>query len=90
MSVEVARIVLWGFTGWLVLGLLVGLAFVSVGIRRVDGGRGASVAFRLLILPGCAVMWPVLLRSWWSGREGVTPAAPGSRRADEDPPENVE
>lgn len=51
------------------IGLLVGLAFVSVGIGRVDeAARGSSIAFRALVLPGCVALWPVVLAKWARGR----------------------
>jgi hypothetical protein len=46
-------------------GLLFGVVFVSVGVGRVDPvARGAPLAFRLLILPGAAALWPVLAARW--------------------------
>lgn len=63
-----AHYVLYGLGGYLAVGLLVGLVYVAVAIGRVDpSGKGSSVAFRLLILPGCAAMWPFLLRNWVRG-----------------------
>ena len=52
------------------VGVLFAVAFVTVGVGRVDAAaKGAGVGFRLLILPGAAALWPVLLRRWMrSGR----------------------
>ncbi len=51
------------------IGVLFGLAFVTLGIGRVDeAARGSSIAFRALILPGCVALWPVLLMKWLRGR----------------------
>jgi hypothetical protein len=48
-------------------GLLFGLAFVTVGVGRVDGAaQGTSCAFRLLILPGVVAFWPLLAVKWLS------------------------
>jgi hypothetical protein len=45
------------------LGLAFALFFVSVGVQRLDpAAKGASLGFRLLILPGAAAFWPLLLR----------------------------
>ncbi|RKY17010.1 MAG: hypothetical protein DRQ55_16750 [Planctomycetota bacterium] len=50
---------------WMALGLVFGVAFVSVGITRVDpAAKGSSVRFRLLILPGVAALWPLLALRW--------------------------
>ncbi|MBY0503067.1 MAG: hypothetical protein K2X03_04105 [Bryobacteraceae bacterium] len=52
-----------------VIGLFFGLAFVSTGIRHVDpAANGSGFAFRLIILPGVAALWPVLLSRWISTR----------------------
>ena len=48
-----------------VLGLAVAFLFLAKGITRVDAGAlHTPLAFRLLILPGCAALWPVILRKW--------------------------
>jgi hypothetical protein len=46
-------------------GVAFALAFVTLGVGRVDAlARGASVGFRLAILPGVAALWPLLLVRW--------------------------
>ena len=50
---------------YLLIGLIFGIALVSVGVKAIDpqaGGTGPL--FRLLILPGSVVFWPCLLRRW--------------------------
>jgi hypothetical protein len=55
------------------LGLAFALAFVTVGIQRVDGeAHGSGWSFRLLIVPGVTAFWPLLLRRWLLGN-GETP-----------------
>ena len=50
-------------------GLLFGAAFVLRGIDFVDSAaHGAGAGFRLLVLPGAAALWPVLLRKWLEAR----------------------
>lgn len=47
------------------MGVIVATAFVVRGVGRVDpAARSASWAFRLLILPGAAALWPLVLRRW--------------------------
>jgi hypothetical protein len=47
------------------LGFLFGLAFVLRGVQRVDAAaKETGLGFRLIILPGAAALWPVLLRRW--------------------------
>lgn len=55
-------------TVYAALGLAFAVAFVSVGVERMDSqARGASSAFRLLIVPGVAAFWPLFLRRWVLG-----------------------
>ncbi len=52
-------------------GLVFAVAFVSVGIQRIDAqARGSSVAFRLIVLPAAMALWPMLLRRWSQSRPG--------------------
>lgn len=53
------------------IGIAVAVAFVGLGVCCVDSAAtGASLGFRLIILPGSAVLWPVLARKWiTAGRE---------------------
>ena len=61
----VAEIVVVAVSAYLACGLLFGLAFVTAGVGRVDAAaRGTSAAFRLLILPGTATLWPFLAARW--------------------------
>jgi hypothetical protein len=61
-----AELVLAGLSVYLLAGLMFGLPFVLRGAGRVDAAaRGASLGFRLLILPGTAVLWPLLLAKWF-------------------------
>ena len=47
------------------VGLLFAIAFVTKGVARVDPvAAGAGWGFRLLILPGAAALWPLLLGRW--------------------------
>ena len=52
------------------LGVAFALAFVTVGVKRIDSQAiGSSVGFRVLIFPGSVAFWPLLLRRWVSGKE---------------------
>lgn len=57
-----------GLEAYAALGLLFAVCFVTRGAQRVDTQAvGAGWGFRLLILPGVAAFWPLLLRRWLSG-----------------------
>jgi hypothetical protein len=59
------QVVLAGLLIYLACGVLVGVPFVTLGVGRVDeAARGASLAFRLLILPGSIALWPWLAVKW--------------------------
>jgi hypothetical protein len=62
------------------LGLVFGVPFVLRGIERVDAGtRGATIGFRLVVLPASIALWPLLLRRWLAGR-GVPPVESNAHR----------
>lgn len=53
---------------YVAIGLLFAIAFVWIGVARVDpGARGAPIGFRLLIFPGTVALWPLLARRWLGG-----------------------
>jgi hypothetical protein len=50
---------------YLLCGFIFYLLFITKGITVVDeGANGASIGFRIIILPGVLVFWPFLLRKW--------------------------
>jgi len=53
---------------YLACGLIFTLPFAYVGVERIDthAAKG-SWGFRLLIIPGTLVFWPLLLRRWLRG-----------------------
>ena len=54
-------------------GVLFGIAFGLRGAQRIDpGAKGAHPLFRLFILPGAAVLWPLLLGRWIRAARGRT------------------
>lgn len=51
--------------GYLAVGFLFAIAFVWKGVGKIDPDAAkGTLGFRLLILPGCALLWPILLRRW--------------------------
>lgn len=50
------------------LGAVFAGVFLSTGIQRIDSqAEGASLGFRLIIFPGVAALWPLLLKRWLGG-----------------------
>ncbi len=51
------------------LGLLFAAAFVVKGAVQVDSAaQGMPLQVRLLLMPGAAALWPLLLLKWWKRR----------------------
>jgi hypothetical protein len=50
---------------YLAIGFLFAIPFVIKGIHKVDeGAHGGSIGFRIIIIPGTMVFWPLLLKKW--------------------------
>jgi len=53
---------------YLVCGLLFAVPFILFGAQKIDPhAAGGSWGFRLLIFPGVAAFWPLLLSRWCRG-----------------------
>jgi hypothetical protein len=60
-----AAIIVDCVTAWLAIGSLVGVAFLFVGIDRVDDAARGAYAFRPLLLPGLVLLWPFVVLRWY-------------------------
>jgi hypothetical protein len=84
LSTAQAAVVVAAVAAYIGAGLLFALVFLSVGVQRIDdAARGASLGFRLLVLPGVTLLWPLLAWRWWraasargAGHKPVPGAAP--------------
>jgi hypothetical protein len=62
---DAIRIVLGLIQGYLILGALFALAFVTVLGPRLDPStKGASIGFRIIIFPSITLLWPLLYTRW--------------------------
>lgn len=62
-------ILLEAFATYVVLGTLVAVLFVVFGISRVMPRASVTPGARLLLVPGAAALWPLVLARWLrSGR----------------------
>ena len=60
---------------YLVLGVLFVFPFLMKGLNKVDeGANGSTIGFKIIIIPGVVVLWPVLLAKWMkeNGNHGDT------------------
>ena len=53
-----------GLIAYPALGAAVALAFLTVGIERVDPAARGAHAFRPLLVPGLVLLWPLVLWRW--------------------------
>ena len=60
-----ANAFVYGLEVYTGLGFVFALVFVWAGVQSLDSeAQGSGVGFRLLILPGVAAFWPMLLYRW--------------------------
>lgn len=61
----ILKLILAAAALYLILGLLFALLFIIKGVEKVDeGAHGGSLGFRIIIIPGIMVFWPLLLKKW--------------------------
>ena len=54
---------------WLLAGLAIALAFAFMGAEKLTRGNAPlTLGARLLIIPGAAVLWPLILKRWFAAR----------------------
>jgi hypothetical protein len=64
-----ATIIVYGIALYAACGVVLALAFVAVGISRVQPAP-VSLGARILILPGAVALWPYVLMRWLGARGG--------------------
>jgi hypothetical protein len=65
LAMTLASLILWIAAAYALAGVAFAVAFVARGAAAIDGSaKGAPLGFRLLIFPGAAALWPVLLTKW--------------------------
>jgi membrane protein implicated in regulation of membrane protease activity len=64
----IAAVLLILFGIYLACGFLFAVPFVLAGVKKIDPHAAhGSWGFRLLIIPGTTVLWPLMLRRWLKG-----------------------
>lgn len=64
MDRDLAEYVVAAASVYAAIGVAVGLAFLLRGIERFDPAAIGAHAFRPLLLPGLALLWPLVLARW--------------------------
>ena len=50
---------------YLALGVFFAIPFLMKGLNKIDeGAHGSTMGFKIIIIPGVIVFWPVLLSKW--------------------------
>ena len=50
---------------YLLMGILFVIPFLTRGLIKVDeGAHSGTIGFKIIIIPGVIVFWPVLLGKW--------------------------
>jgi hypothetical protein len=64
----IPAVFLIAMAAYLAFGVVFAIPFVLVGAQKIDShATHGSWGFRLLIIPGTMVLWPLLLRRWARG-----------------------
>jgi hypothetical protein len=54
---------------YLALGVLFLIPFLTKGITKVDEeADGSTIGFKIIIIPGVIVFWPMLLSKWMKAK----------------------
>lgn len=62
MSLELAGLIVTIAGGYLAIGALFALGFVSFGAARIDpAAKAMPIQARLIIFPASALLWPLIL-----------------------------
>ena len=58
---------------YLAIGLLFSIPFILKGVGKNDPAvEGSTIGFKLIIIPGVVMLWPMLIRRWMSNT-GIPP-----------------
>lgn len=56
------NILVWLVTGYIVVGIILASILSFTQIHKIDpAARRASLGFRLIVLPGLAMLWPLIV-----------------------------
>ena len=78
----IAAIFLMVLGVYLACGFLFAIPFAFAGVKKIDphAAQGSWV-FKLLIIPGAMIFWPLLLRRWLNGTTHPPEESTAHRRA---------
>lgn len=57
--------IFWTLAAYLAIGVCFAVVFVIRGVRAIDPVAATSpLSFRVILLPGAAALWPLLVHLW--------------------------
>jgi hypothetical protein len=67
-SMDTIATIMFGlFVAYVAIGFIAALAFIAVGVVRVQAAP-VTIGARILLLPGATALWPLVLARWFSAR----------------------
>jgi hypothetical protein len=62
---SIIQIILIILLVFLIIGVLFTFFFITRGLEKVDEDtKGSTWGFKVIIIPGCILLWPFLLQKW--------------------------
>ena len=62
------EVIVWVAGVYMALGLIFSIIFVILGVSKVDpAAKGTGFGFKLIIIPGLLVFWPLFMMRWLKG-----------------------
>ncbi len=69
--VMIASSILLVVAGYFAIGVVCAALFIVRGISQIDpAAHAATWSFRILIMPGAAAMWPLVMTHWFHATRG--------------------
>jgi len=62
--VTIAGLIFFVVQVWLGIGAVVAAVFLTIGMDRIDEDAQGAYVFRPLLIPGCLLIWPLVLWRW--------------------------
>ena len=70
LALELVEFLLNTVRAYLFAGLVFAAPFLLFGVQRIDpDAKRGSIGFRLIIIPGICLFWPLLAVRWVTGKQ---------------------
>jgi hypothetical protein len=68
-AITMAALITYAALAYLGIGVAFAIAFALRGAQAIDScAVGSHWGFRVLVIPGAAALWPIMLRKWIGAR----------------------